>query len=86
MRRCKVIAVRHRGGVLQANTGRLMQYGDIACEDTSSYLINENNDDKLGNTHGIITKDKISRACKDCGNLFCLFNNVFYVLNKKGNF
>ena len=83
----KVIAVKHYGGELKGNEIRsLNKNGDDTYENISAFSIDQNNDNKIGNSNGIITNDERSRACKDYGNLFCLFDNVFSILNKKGTF
>ena len=79
-----MIAVRCYGGESQGNAvRRLMKNGDVTCKDISSYLQKENNNDSIGNSNDMISNEEIEKACNDYGNLFCLFDNVFSILNQK---
>ena len=78
LRPCEIIAVRCYGGELQGITvRRLMKHGDVTCNDISNYLIDQNNNDKVGNSNDMISDEEIKATCANHGNLFCLFDNVF---------
>ena len=84
LRRHKIIAVRQCGGELQGNAvRRLMKHGDVMCNDISNYLIDQNNNDKVGNSNDMISDEEIKATCTDHDNLFCLFDKVFSMLNRK---
>ena len=77
-------AVRCYGRESQGNAvRRLMKNGDVACKDAISYLQKENNNNSIGNANDMISNEEIEKSCNDYGNLFCLFDDVFSILNQK---
>ena len=60
-----------------------MDNGDVAHESISNFLVSLNNNNKIGNSNDDVPSDEVVTVCKDCGNLFFLFDNVIAILNKK---
>ena len=54
-----------------------MKHGDATHNGISNYLIDQNNNDKVGNSNDMISDEQIKATCADHDNLFCLFDNVF---------
>ena len=60
-----------------------MKNGDVMHNDICNYLVNLNNNYKVGNSNDHVYNDELVTTCRDNGNLFCLFDNVFAIINKK---
>ena len=72
------------GGDLEGNSiRRLMAKGDEIYQEIADFLCEMNELNKIGNSNATITNEEIRTICKDYGNIFCLFDNVFAILNTK---
>ena len=77
--------MRHCGGQLQGNSiRRLMKNGDVAHNDICNYLVNLNNNHKIGNSNNYVSNDELVTTCRYHGNLFYLFDSFFLLLIKRG--
>ena len=71
LRKCKVKVTVSHGGDFEGNSIRpLMGNGDDICQDTSDYLCQMNNENKMGNENDSIRNEEIKTIYTDCASLF----------------
>ena len=86
LRKYKVTITHYHGGALEGNSiRRLMSKGDEIFKEISEYLCRMNDERKIGNENDLITNEEIKIICIDHGNLFCLFDSVFSIINSNRN-
>ena len=75
---------RYHGGDLEGNpVRRLMKNSNDVFRETSSCLCKLNGDNELENKNDAIDNAEIKITWHDYGIFFCLFDNVFSVLNSE---
>ena len=75
---------RYHGGDLEGNPiRRLMKNGNDVFREISLQFCKLNYDNELGNRNDAIDDIEIKIMCHDYSNFFCLFDNVFSVLNSE---
>ena len=62
-----------------------MQKGDDIYQEISDFLCQMNDEKKIWNENNKISSEEIKTICYNYGNLFCLFDNMFSILNTKRN-
>ena len=60
-----------------------MKNRDVSHDSMNNYLVSINNNNKIVNFNDDVFKNEVVTVCKDYGNLFFLFDNVFDIVNKK---
>ena len=70
---------------MQGNTiRRLMNNGDFMYNEVCNYLVNLKNYQKIGNSNDYVSNEELVTTCKDYGNLYCVFDNIFLLSTTKG--
>ena len=60
-----------------------MKNGDVVNDSIRNFLVNLNNNNKIGHSNDGMSINEVVIVREDYGNLFCLFDNVLDIVNKK---